>query len=197
MNQELEIEYKNLLSKEEYTTLLNHFTFSKDDFFVQENYYFDTEDFQLKRHHAALRIRLKEQAAELTLKTPQSGHLLVTNQKMSSDEANELIKKKMFHMNDTLKTVLQDFGVDVTKPVLLCVHSTTKRAEKQTGRELVVLDQSWYNGKMDYELEIESDDTASGKSFFLRLLHQFNIPKRPTPNKIQRAFQTLFHDQEE
>lgn len=60
-NQNIEIEFKNMLTKEEYELLLTHFQVGKEDLFEQENHYFDTSDFALKANHSALRIRKKRQ----------------------------------------------------------------------------------------------------------------------------------------
>lgn len=59
MVQELEIEFKNLLTKEEFHRLADFFQLTEKDFAEQENYYFDTKYFALKKHGAALRIRKK------------------------------------------------------------------------------------------------------------------------------------------
>lgn len=187
MNQELEIEFKNLLTESEYSTLLTYFNFAENNFFTQENYYFDTPDFQLKEKSAALRIRMKDAHAEITLKTPQGDHLLETNQTISIEEAEKMIKNKTFVLPDVIQQTLVEINISSSSVHL---HTTlkTKRAEKKVERELVVLDQSWYGDQTDYELEVETDDPERGERFFLSVLKQFSIPKRETPNKIQRAF---------
>lgn len=48
MVKELEIEFRNLLTKEEYDTLIENFRVKEDDFFEQTNYYLDTANFVLK-----------------------------------------------------------------------------------------------------------------------------------------------------
>ena len=48
MHQEIEIEFKNLLTKEEFYLLCERFSLSEADFIMQENHYFDSEDFALK-----------------------------------------------------------------------------------------------------------------------------------------------------
>jgi uncharacterized protein YjbK len=40
----------------------------------------------------------------------------------------------------------------------------------------------------DYEIEYETNDFTRGKATFERLLASFNIPVRPTANKIKRFY---------
>lgn len=187
MTQELEIEFKNLLTESEYMRLFTHFNFSDKDFFTQENYYFDTQDYMLKKIEAALRIRIKEQHAQITLKTPQDSHLLETNVDLSVTEAKNMVKEGKFFLPQVIQETIQTFGLFIDE-VFLHTDLKTKRVEKKDGHELVVLDQSWYGDQMDFELEVESDDPRQGEVYFLSVLEQFSIPKRETPNKIQRAF---------
>lgn len=70
MTQQIEIEFKNNLTKTEYTNLLKNLNLSENDCYTQENHYYDTTDWKLKNKHSALRIRLFTSSAELTLKTP-------------------------------------------------------------------------------------------------------------------------------
>lgn len=57
MAQEIEIEFKNLLTKNEFEKLTQAYQLDNEDFVLQENHYFDTKSFALKHKGAALRIR--------------------------------------------------------------------------------------------------------------------------------------------
>ena len=70
MTKELEIEFKNMLTKEEYMRLLKDFSAFHNWPKTQHNHYFDTPDFQLKHKLGALRIRNKQGRFECTLKIP-------------------------------------------------------------------------------------------------------------------------------
>ena len=59
MVQEIEIEYKTLLTKQEFTTLLHALSFPQDSV-SQTNYYFDTINFALKEHQV-LYVSVKKQ----------------------------------------------------------------------------------------------------------------------------------------
>lgn len=45
MSEHLEIEFKTLVSPQDFKRLIDHFAIQKTDFFTQTNHYFDTDDF--------------------------------------------------------------------------------------------------------------------------------------------------------
>lgn len=194
MAQELEIEFKNLLSENEYQKLINYFEIDEKDYFIQENIYFDTSDFKLKQHHAALRIRIKNDFAEMTLKTPKENHLLETTLPLTLESARQLIDDKHFLPTSEIAQTLEKLGLNTSEPVQLITYLKTKRAEKSLKDGLVVLDQSWYGNQSDYELEVEARDEQTGEKFFLQILESFDIPRRETKNKIQRAQDAFFNE---
>ncbi|HLQ71594.1 MAG TPA: CYTH domain-containing protein, partial [Bacillota bacterium] len=59
---------------------------------------------------------------------------------------------------------------------------------------LLVLDQSEYNGVNDYEFELEAPTKPLGTQMFTDILQEQSIPKRNTPNKIERFFASLEYD---
>lgn len=186
MNQELEIEFKNLLTEKEYQQLFDYYEFSDVEPIVQKNYYFDTNERALQNIQAALRIRVKTSAAEITLKTPQDGHLLETNETISLKEAEKLINQESFIPPQSVINQLKKENVIVAE-VQLIGSLKTKRVEKEYKNALLVLDQSWYNNTVDFELELEASSHDIGNDLFYNVLLEHNIPKRNTPNKIVRA----------
>lgn len=62
----LEIEYKTLLTKDEFNRLNNQFSHVAP--VTQTNYYFDSENFDMKANRMSLRIRTLPNRAEITLK---------------------------------------------------------------------------------------------------------------------------------
>ena len=64
-----EIEFKQILNENVYHQIRNTY-FENDKPFTQTNYYIDTNDFKLKKHQSALRIRVKDNQYEMTLKVP-------------------------------------------------------------------------------------------------------------------------------
>lgn len=192
MNQELEIEFKNIITKEEFQLLCAHFSIQDEHFKHQENHYFDTPDFSLKNNNCALRIRRKKDSYEMTLKQPAKEGLLETNETLSSEIAQAMI----LHNKIAVGTI-----TDILKTEFNIVHSqleyfgslSTSRAETTYLDGLLVLDHSTYLNKEDFELEYEVTDFASGKENFYNLLKKLNIPIRHTDNKIKRFYNAKFN----
>ena len=55
----LEIEFKNMLTEQEYQQLLNKFSINEEQLWTQKNVYFDTPTGQLKKLEAALNLKNK------------------------------------------------------------------------------------------------------------------------------------------
>ncbi|MER2063794.1 MAG: CYTH domain-containing protein [Alkalibacterium sp.] len=188
MRQEIEIEFKNLLTQQEFEKLKHVFFTESAIPVTQENYYFDTKDFKLKQVRCALRIRMKEEAAEMTLKTPFEGHHTETTLDLSIDQAKGLIAMGSFPLPEAIRTVLVKEDILIDQDVSEVGRLKTERLEVEKPHSLIVLDKSYYANTIDYELEIESDSKSVGEEFFTQLLMEHAIPKRNTPNKIARAF---------
>lgn len=186
MAKEIEIEFKNLLTKEEFENLKHYFQIGESNFQSQTNYYFETPTFMLKNHGGALRIRQKSQAYVLTLKLRQSvGHLEV-HQKLSEADAKKILETCELPAGE-VKSYLLDENIEI-KDLALLGELTTNRAEFSYENGLLVLDHSTYFNQEDYELEYEVTDEISGKKHFTNLLKELAIPERETLNKIKRFF---------
>jgi uncharacterized protein YjbK len=193
LSQEIEIEFKNLLTKEEYFSLLNYFKIDESLFTFQENHYFDTNNFALKDRQSALRIRSKQDTYTLTLKTPLEEGLLETNQTLQKEEAEALLNDGVFPFGEVNNT-LQSLGIP-TKQLHYFGTLTTKRAEIEYKNGLLVFDASFYMNVEDYELEYEVKDYNAGQKRFLSLLEERNIPTRKTENKVKRFYNAKLRQQ--
>jgi uncharacterized protein YjbK len=188
MEQEIELEFKNLLTTNEFQNLLRAFSVNKSHFASQTNHYFDTYDFQLKSISCALRIREKNGNVTLTLKQPHSEGLLETHEPLSL----ELFKKMLdgdttVVQNTPMASVFQEIQIN-TDELRYLGSLTTNRAQLIYQSGLLVFDHSFYLDKEDYEMEYEVNDATVGKQNFEALLQQYDIPLRETLNKIQRFF---------
>ncbi|WP_391560434.1 CYTH domain-containing protein [Robertmurraya sp.] len=190
MSQHIEIEFKNMLTKEEYLHLITEFSINETMIGTQINHYFDTGKFHLKELGSALRIREKEGRFELTLKQPLVVGLLETNQELTKDVALAMLQgaalpsgivREQLEKNNFPINKLQYFG-----------SLTTKRCELQYKGGLLVLDHSLYLLKEDYELEYEVEDPVEGELAFKQLLQSFQIPIRVTENKIKRFYKQKY-----
>lgn len=188
LSQEIEIEFKNLITKEEFNKILSMYSFHEPPV-VQTNFYFDTPNFSLRNNHSALRIREKKGIYYLTLKETIQEGILETHDSLTLDEViywknNEPVVKS------NVAKQLNKLNIRISE-LIYYGSLTTKRTEYHHDQLIYVLDESNYNGQSDYELEIEAPTFQKGQVVFNNLLKTSGIPKRETPNKIMRFFSTL------
>lgn len=190
MSQEIEKEFKNLLTEQEYQQLFDYWNLSTHEPIDQTNYYFDTEDFQLAKSGMGLRIRTYKNGAEQTLKSPLGeNEKLESTDALTLEEANVLLQNEQLKRGGIVEEVLRKANIDLTE-----VHEIgnlrTIRYEIASENGIFFLDKSYYRDQIDYEVEYETNDAVAGKQFFQTFVFHWSIPVRPTPNKIQRAVQT-------
>ncbi|RAK17054.1 uncharacterized protein YjbK [Anoxybacillus vitaminiphilus] len=186
MKQELEIEFKNLLTKEEFMTLKEAFQVADEEFIYQENHYFDTQQFSLKEKGAALRIRLKNGTYTLTLKQPHKEGLLETHEMLTKEEAHSLLHGQAM-LKGEVREIIKALGIE-PEQIQYFGTLSTYRAQFDYKGGVLVLDHSHYLQTDDYEIEYETTNFTLGKQVFEELLRSFNIPIRKTDNKIKRFY---------
>lgn len=180
-----EIEFKQLLSQSQYQSIYNKY-FPEMQPFSQTNYYIDTEQFDLRSHKSALRIRVKDDYYEMTLKVPAEVGLMEYN--FETHVIPELNKELV--ANDLpleITEQLNKMNVDVNQLVILGAL-TTSRLEKEVQGNLLVLDKSDYLNYQDYELEYEVEDYDDGLIQFKMILEAFDMKHETPENKVQRFF---------
>ncbi|MDW5472152.1 CYTH domain-containing protein [Staphylococcus equorum] len=180
-----EIEFKQLLSQSQYQSIYNKY-FPEMQPFSQTNYYIDTEQFDLRSHKSALRIRVKDDYYEMTLKVPAEVGLMEYN--FETHVIPELNKELV--ANDLPLEIIEQLNkmnVDVNQLVILGAL-TTSRLEKEIQGNLLVLDKSDYLNYQDYELEYEVEDYGDGLIQFKMILEAFDIKHETPENKVQRFF---------
>ena len=156
----LEIEFKNMLTEVEYNRLLQEFDINEEQIWLQKNVYFDTKNSDLKHKEAALRVRVKNNTYELTLKTKKEIGLLETNQSITKTEYKALKYDQIFVKGPILDALLE-LGIDVNH-LHVITDLATKRAEVAYEGGVLVLDKSFYGEIIDYELEYEVSDFEDG-----------------------------------
>ncbi|MFB4169787.1 CYTH domain-containing protein [Virgibacillus sp. JSM 102003] len=191
MAQEIEIEYKNLLTKDEFERVLYSLPFPNDAQ-TQTNHYFETADFTLKKNGCALRIREKNNTFTLTLKEPNDTGLLETHDTLTIQEANQWINEDYIAKKYT-SMQLENKGINLDD-LKYFGSLTTKRRELNYQGVLLVLDYSTYGDTSDYELELEAASEELGIKMMQDTLDKFNIKRRHTPNKIQRFFSSKLNN---
>ena len=182
----LEIEFKTLLTKEEYHSLEDFF---KDQPPIrQTNHYIDTPDQAIRNHRMALRIRTLADRAELTLKVPQDAGHFEYNQALTFEQVETFLSKKKLHQGE-IASFLTDLDITLTS---LDVWGSleTERREKRIPKGLLAFDRSRYNSIEDYELEMEVD-AASDETYFHEFLKEKQIEYKPAKSKVARLAQSL------
>ena len=182
-----EIEFKQILTKDLYDKIFNTY-FKNEKPFSQTNYYIDTKGFKLRDHRSALRIRVKDNSYEMTLKVPAEVGLMEYNHptnvklKMNDTLSNSKLPDDIRNINEGQFNVSED-------ELIILGDLTTLRVETHYQNELLVLDKSEYLNKVDYELEFEVDSYNEGYEKFKQLLQEFDIKHEKPLNKVQRFFE--------
>ena len=189
MSTNLEIEFKNMLTKTEYQQLMNHFNPQNLSLITQQNIYYDTANASLKQLKSALRIRIKNETYELTLKLPQSIGLLEINQSLTADDVWQFNNHKKLPPGAVVDALISH-NIDVSH-LNIITDLITKRFECPYEGGLLVLDESFYHEITDYELEYEVTDYDIGHHQFQTLLNHYHIPLRPAKSKIKRAIDAM------
>ncbi|SLN02189.1 Adenylate cyclase [Brachybacterium faecium] len=187
---EQEIEFKNLLSKDEYAKLIQHFKSVPKKQITQTNIYLDTPDFKLKEKKCGLRIRTFASGNhELTLKTPLTVGLLETTDSLAPSETKDILAGAPLP-NKEVTATLKSLNIQ-PQEIVAFGELHTNRVEFPYASGLLVLDHSHYLNKEDYEIEFEVTDAIQGELEFQQLLTQLDIQKRPTLNKVVRFYNTV------
>lgn len=190
---QVEREFKNLLTKSQYHSLLEDFKPLLTKEITQTNSYYDWDGI-LQSHKMALRIRIVEgkSIGEITLKIPQSSlEVLEFTHEMPVEILHQYNEQKEFSLPLSIKEALESNGVFIEK-VEQTVLLTTHRFEGPLSKnEWLVLDESYYNGKMDYEMEMEVQNLSLGEEVFLKILQKYQIQREQAESKLKRALSSF------
>lgn len=188
MKQEIEIEYKMLLSLDTFNTILKTLPFPNRPT-EHVNYYFETDQMTLQENKCALRIRKKGNDYVVTLKEPHPEGILETHDIISEKEAKQALENKPLNAPNC-QAQLKEKNIQLDD-VNYVGELMTERYEFTKENLIYVLDKSHYNGFTDYELEIEAQDHETGREALDQLIRRFKVKRIPTTNKIERFFLTL------
>lgn len=189
MTQEIEIEFKTMLTEQEFNLLQQKLPFPEQAI-VQTNHYFDTGKFAMKDKRSALRIREKDGRFTLTLKEPHPEGILETHDSLSKHEAQEWFDGKPLPQINVTKQ-LQKLGI-AEENLQYYGALKTERFFYREGKIDYMLDKSYYHGVVDYELEIEAHSYEAGLEALRLLLQTYNIAERKAEPKIARFFRVAF-----
>ncbi len=185
MSKELEIEFKTLLTREEYLKLCEMFADKRGN--LQVNYYFDTPRFTLKATEIGLRVR-KSDKYVITLKKKKGYVLQEINETISEDAFKEFLETGIVPVQE-IKSELDD----IIKGQLLknYMSLSTYRISFPYKKGTVAIDKCKYVDTVDYELEYEATSYEAGKREFVELVRELKINYKKSQPKIKRAYDAL------
>ena len=145
MNQNIEIEAKYMVNKEDFLRLQETLDLPLSKGFVQTNEYFDTPDKKLHQKRWMVRVRtINNERYELTVKKPLNGAKEETNVDITYAEYQRIQSKGIVPLEGLDALVLESEG-----------KLTTYRNNKPYLDGEIFLDENHYNGVIDYEVEYE------------------------------------------
>lgn len=176
------VEFKSLLSKDEYEKLIDKYKGNRSDY--QTNHYFDTPRFSLKALDTSLRIRERE-SLELTYKR-KKGYSInemsipITQADLDEIRATGVIKYP--EINNELTPLIGE------QKVINFLSLSTLRMFLQYGNGILFIDKSEYLGVTDYEIEYSATSYHQGKKEFIELINDLEITYKKADKKIKRAY---------
>ncbi len=180
MYEELEIEFKSLLDKDEFDALVKKFELT-ENFVKQHNYYFDTVDEYILKNNSSFRIRLRNDEFTLTYKTRKSTNSVIEK------SVNLTYDRAMYY----LENGYCDDIIDVDLPELFHYRTLmTERASFKINGGIIFIDKSFYSNLVDYEIEFECSDENVGKDLFVSFLRENSITLKESTPKMVRAYNT-------
>lgn len=170
MSINIEIEAKTLVSKEDFLKIKQFLNLTDDLFVSQTNHYIDNPMGGLRKFGFALRIRELNKTYTLTLKSPMAEGSLEKHQTISLDSYLAFKDLQKFP-EGTIKQFLTMFEFN-TQELSIITSLTTKRIDTTFENRHVCLDQNFYNGKEDFEIESEESSIKSAAETLKKLCHQ-------------------------
>ncbi len=190
MTQEIEIEFKNVLTKEQFENLLKQFNVDENMIVRQTNHYFDTLQMALKSLSRGLRIRETKAKILCTLKekTSENTHLETTDE-LTKEQAELMLAGEKF-LAPTVKKRLIELNIPLQE-LRVFGTLTTDRVELAYKGGTIVFDHSFYLQHDDYEVEYETSNEIEGHKIFDDFLKEYQIKKQVADKKIARFMKAL------
>ena len=178
MYQQIEKEYKVLISKKQYDYFINE-VYPHITPIEQKNIYYDTEDGFLSKNKIALRIRLINDKKIVTLKYYDGLDLIELEKEVYCDNPFS----EDFNVRETLKKF------NINSQLLPCVTITTFRTIIKGEYAEIAIDKNYFHdGSVDYEIEYEVKKAHNDIEVFQSILDKINIKFQSNANsKIKRA----------
>ncbi|MDD6226551.1 MAG: CYTH domain-containing protein [Bacilli bacterium] len=187
MSNNIEIEAKVILSRQDYKKVFDTLKTKITDTHTQTNFYIDSQDRVLKKNDIALRIREYNRTYVLTCKTPLSEGLLEKNQELSEKVALEMINLNRFPSGG-IQDFLELLDIDVSNLEVLA-SLTTRRNELSIDSSKISLDENTYGNKVDYEIEVEDSAMKLAEDRIEEILKPLGITY--SLNKVSKQMRAI------
>ena len=168
-----EYEARVMVSEDQYLEIRKKYLTSKNPKreLINVNHYYDTEDRYLTHHHMVLRVReINEKEYELTLKIKGEECDLELNHSLTYEESQNI---NIITAPEIIKE-LRARNVDISSLKLVSTLKT-ERLEIEYEDYLLVIDKNYYNNKVDFNIEVESDSKKAAKCHLIVIISKFGI----------------------
>lgn len=164
----LEKEIKFLVSEEKFIEILDSERLSllgNPNQVIQNNFYFDTDKFDLCKQNKTLRVRIKKDSYKLTLKCKEDNSQIANSmeysQNLSAEEMSKIFSRGKWPIKAKEMLESQKISTETLKPIgdLL----TSRITFYYKGWE-VCMDRNFYLGNIDWEIEIEAKAEINEKT---------------------------------
>ena len=179
----IEIEYKVMISKQDFNRLIK--AYPNAELMEQINHYFETPNNDCKKNNIALRIRTVNNKNIITLKER------LIEGKLEHEFYCDGTSKE--YLNDEIKALLDKHHVDYDELIEIGIL-TTYRHEFKIDDNVICFDESHYNGVIDYEVECESDSMKHAQKMIKSILKPLGIKyKKSKHSKLGRFKRSMAH----
>lgn len=185
MAKELEVAYRTLLSKSEYTKLSKLFEDKPAN--LQTNYYFDTTRFTLKAAEIVLRVRKRDQY-EISLKRKKGYNQIELAYVISEEEFNKFVETGEI---PSLEIQAELGELVKNQKIVNYMSLSTYRIFFPHKHGVLAIDKVEYLGETDYELEFQAPTRDLGKKDFIETVKELGIIYKKGETKIKRAYSAL------
>ena len=185
MAKELEVSYRTLLSKGEYTRLAEMFKDKPSN--LQTNYYFDTSRFTLKAAEVVLRVR-KRDRYEVSLRRKKGYAQFEINNFITEEEFEKFVTEGVI---PSLEIQAEIGELIKGQKIVNYMSLSTFRIFFPHKHGVLAIDKCEYLGETDYELEFQATTRDLGKKDFVETVKELGIIYKKGETKIKRAYNAL------
>ena len=180
-----DVEFKTLLTKDEYKRLYEKFKQNGTD--IQTNHYLDTTRFSLKATDASLRVR-ERQNLELTLKKKKGYSIQQFTFEITKEQFEEIKTTGILPECEIAHEVKNIIG---EQKINNFMSLSTERMVFPYSKGYLFIDKSHYLGVVDFELQYVAKNYHNGKQEFIGIINELGIQYKKAEKKIKRAYNQL------